>query len=73
MTAVWSADDLCVRVDRGERQDAKCERHRDRTFRKKYFTAFFSIFQHRSAIAGDEQRRDNSRIPNLTITRDKLR
>ena len=72
MTAVWSADDLCVRVDRGERQDAECERHRDRTFRE-IFHSFFSIFEYRSAIAGDWQRRDNSRIPNLTITRDKLR
>jgi hypothetical protein len=42
MTAVWSADDLCVRVDRGERQDAECERHHDRTFRE----IFHSFFLH---------------------------
>jgi hypothetical protein len=52
MTAVRSADDLRVRVDRGERQDAECERHCDQIFRE-IFHSFFFIFKDRSAIACD--------------------
>ena len=43
---------LLVTQKAARHQDAKCERRRDRTFLE-IFHSFFSIFEHRSAIAGD--------------------